>query len=184
MAKRPALTDSSFLSHIFSPKKAAQPTGLRKTHLSGKGWNGRRLRAFNRMPAVNQEILKRSGQRDAYLKGETSLADAKRSLRPKAISLGVAKPTRSRTPGTARAASTPARITALDRLVRNHINQTLRDAGKHVNVATVRSEGAYLVPTEGMLKWDYGRIKYEGRQGSDYEVVDSTGQRHNPLWYH
>lgn len=178
MAKRPALTDSSFLSHIFSPRKFAQPTGLRKTHLSGKGWNKSRLRAFNRMPAVNQEILKRSGQRDAYLKGETSLVEAKRALRPKAISLGVAKPLRPR------ATPKPGTRTALDRLVRNHINQTLRDAGKHVNPVTVQNEGPYLVVSEDMLKWDYGRIKYEGREGSDYEMVDSSGRRHNPLWYH
>jgi hypothetical protein len=179
MAKRPALTDTSFLAHIFSPKKSALPTGLRKTHLTGKNWDQRRLRAFNRMPAVNQEILKRSGNRDAYLKGTVSLADAKRSLRPKAISLGAAKPVRTKA---AKAAT--IRRTALDNLVRQHLTKTIRDAGRTVNMRTVSKEGSYLIATEDMLRWDFGRIRYEGREGSDYEVVDSDGVRHNPLWYH
>lgn len=181
MAKRPSLSDTSFLSHIFSPKKHAQPTGLRKTHLSGKQWQKRRLASFNRMSAVQQETLKRAGKRDAYLKGESTLAEARRTLRESAVRLGVAKPVRTRS-------AAPKvgfqRRTALDKLVAEHIIRTLRDANREVNMTTVNREMPAMDFNEEQLTWDYGRIKYEGREGSDYEYVGSDGKRHNPLWYH
>src|SRR3954463_15769083 len=95
MAKKPSFTDTNFLAHIFGPKRHAQPSGIRKTRLTGvKGGRSKlRLAAFNRMSPVNQEMLKRAGLRDDYLKGNASLAEAKRALRPQAVRLGVAKPT-------------------------------------------------------------------------------------------
>src|SRR6476620_4696031 len=97
MPKRPTLNDNTFLAHLFAPKKHAQPTGLRKIALSGsKNRSVKRLRSFNKMSAVQQATLTRAGLREQYLRGETTLAEARRSLRPQAISLGVARPVRTR----------------------------------------------------------------------------------------
>ncbi len=180
--KRPALSESSFLGHIFSPKKHALPTGLRKTTLKGaRGTSKRRVAAYNKMSPVNQEILKRTGKRDAYLKGEGTLADAKRELRKVAVQLGIAKPTRTKLPAL-------GTRTALDEFVRrqiasNIIKQT-RDADKNPNTDTVYQQIEYLdSPDKSMVGWDYGHIKYAGRPGSEYETyVD--GRLHNPFWYH
>jgi hypothetical protein len=181
MPKRPTLSADSFLAHIFSPKKHAQPVGLRKTHLSGRQWNKRRLAAYNRMTAVQQETLKRAGTRDHYLKGESTLAEAKRKLRETAVQLGVAKPVRTRTPKPARPLT---RAERLDKLVADHLIRTIESAGKEVNLRTVNEEMPALDFEEGMLRWSYGKIKYEGRKGSDYEYTGEDGRVHNPLWYH
>lgn len=180
MPKRPVNTDASFLAHIFSPKKQPLPTGLRKGKplKTTAGRKPARVNAFNRMPTVNQEILKRSGLRDAYLKGETTLAEAKRSLRPQAISLGAAKPVRSRAPKQVRP------VTPLDILIRTRFLNKVRDAGRPVNTKTVATQFQFVQPEQGMLTWEYPEFKYAGRDGSEYEVVDSDGHRHNPFWYH
>lgn len=180
MAKRPSVTDTSFLAHIFSPKKAAKPTGLRK----GKalkvtsGRKSARVSSYNKLTAVQQEILNRAGLRESYLRGETTLAEAKRTLRPQAVSAGVAKPTRQRGQQIRRT------ITPLDIMVRNHFARTMREANRPVNPITITKEFEYLdEPSEEMLGWEYGEFKYAGRTGSEYEVfVD--GQKHNPFWYH
>jgi hypothetical protein len=180
--KRPALNDASFLAHIFHPKKQPIPTGLRKSKIVGlAGRKKTRVAAYNRMSAVNQEILKRSGNRDAYLAGTTSLAEAKRALRPSAVAQGVAKPLK------ARVRITPisrGSLTTLDKQIAAHLKRTIRAAGKHVNEATVDREIQYLDPPEQqMMGWDYGRIKHAGRRHSEYETfVD--GKVHNPFWYH
>src|SRR4051812_27593157 len=124
MAKKPSLTDTNFLAHIFGPKRHPQPSGIRKTHLSGvKGGRSKlRLAAFNRMSPVNQEMLKRAGLREDYLKGNASLSEARRALRPQAVSLGVAKPIRVK--GTGGIIYTP-----LDAQVAAHLKRTIRDAG-------------------------------------------------------
>jgi hypothetical protein len=96
--KRPRLSTDSFLKHVFSPSKNPLPTGLRKTTLSGlKGGRKKtRLASFNRMPAKNQAILDRAGMREAYLRGDATLGDAKGILRQEAIGKGLAKPVRQR----------------------------------------------------------------------------------------
>lgn len=106
MARRPRYTLDTFLKHIFSPSKNPQPSGLRKHVLSGLrgGRSKARLNAFNKMPAKNQAILDRAGMRDAYLRGDAKLADAKRVLREQAVQKGFVKPLRPRTPK----AATPA----------------------------------------------------------------------------
>lgn len=184
MANRPRLSNSSFLSFIFHPKKALKPTGLRKTTLTGtKGRNKRRLAAYNRMPAANQEILKRAGQRDAYLRGDTTLAKAKAFLRETAVQLGVAKPVRQRhrpLPGLpAGFAATP-----LDRMIQQHLERTVRAEGRMFNRHTSDEEIRFLDPETGMLQWSYGQIKHAGRKDSEYEVVTPDGVTHNPMWYH
>lgn len=183
MAKRPPLSDQSFLAHVFGPKRNAQPSGIRKTHLSGTrgGRTKARLAAFNRMSPVNQELLKRSGLRDGYLRGEYKLGDAKEALRAKAVSLGVAKPRRPRTP------IGPVIRTPLDERVARYLKIVIRGEGRPVNSQHV-DENVKLIPAAGgsyedTLTWDYGQVKYAARRGSEYEIfVDDT--LHNPYWYH
>jgi hypothetical protein len=178
MTTRPRLSDSSFLAHIFSPKKNAIPTGLRKSQLSGKNWNKGRLRSYNRMSAVNQEILKRSGTRDAYLNGQGTLADAKRSLRAKAVQLGVAKPVRTRGP---KAPTKASGVT--QRQVAQYWHNQLNKAGKQPDAQTMSREAGYLKPKAEHLTWNAGQIIAAGRPGSELEVI-VNGVRHNPAWYH
>lgn len=89
-------TELDFLSAVFRPSKSGPLTGLRRRKRSGKTWNKTRLNAFNKMPAKNQEILRRSGTEESYLRGETSLAEAKRTLRVTAVNQGIVKPLRTR----------------------------------------------------------------------------------------
>jgi hypothetical protein len=185
MAPRPQYSDAPFLGHIFSPSKHQKPTGLRKTSLVGRtGRNPRRLASFNRMDAVKQEILKQAGMRDSYLRGESTLADAKRSLRPRAISLNVAKPVKPSNRG-----KTPrfGIRTALDRLVAAHVKRTLHTAGTPVNEHTVDEESVWYDGDDGVLRWGPGQIKYAGRKHSEYERIEHTSSgpiTHNPFWYH
>jgi hypothetical protein len=180
MAKRPALNDTSFLGHLFSPKKNPLPAGIRKTHLSGTrgGRTKARLAAFNRMSPTSQELLRRSGKRESYLKGETSLSEAKASLRQAAVSLGVAKPLPKRK-NTGRVTRT-----ALDIKVAAYITETVRNAGRPVNQARV-DENVVFIPDDvigDVPKWDYGHIKYAARKGSEYEI-DVEGMKRNGFWY-
>jgi hypothetical protein len=179
MSRRPPLTDKSFLGFLFSPKKNPLPSGLRKTTLTGLkgGRNKRRLTAFNRMNPVSQEALKRAGLRDAYLRGEATLADAKKALRPRAVAFQVARPVKAR-------GVVPGTRTSLDRMIEARFKDKVRDAGRRVNQQTVKAQIGYLSPERDMLTWDYGRFKYAGRKGSEYEVVDEEGITHNPFWYH
>lgn len=189
MAKRPALTEQSFLAHLFSPKRNPLPSGLRKTTLVGTkgGRTKARLAAFNRMSPASQEMLKRSGKREAYLKGETSLSEAKKSLREVAVNLGVAKPLPKAKRKAARVSS--SNRSSLDARVFNHVREKLRNAGKAVN-ETRLDEGIALLDddvAEDIVRrgreWDYGKIKAAARQGSEIEVM-VDGHVRNPLWYH
>lgn len=181
MAKRPTLSEDSFLGFLFSPSKHPQPAGIRKRTLKGvKGQKKGRIAAFNRMTPVKQELLKRSGKQDAYLRGEATLADAKNALRPTAIAKNLAKPLRPK----AQPAYTQ---TALDiRIARYIIRKLDGKTRKPVNTRTVYSENQYLGDNadEGMLVWSEGDIKHAGRRGSEYETVDASGNTHNPFWYH
>jgi hypothetical protein len=179
MTKRPTLSNQTFLAHVFSPKRNPQPTGLRKQHLSGTR-GGRikgRLAAFNRMSPVNQELLKRSGLREDYLKGTAKIADAKESLRSEAVNLGVAKPRRPSAP------RVPI-VTDLDRRVAGYLKYRLRGLPK-TNSQTIDAN-VPRIPAgvkEDVLTWDYTAIKYAGRDGSEYETM-VNGKAFNPFWYH
>lgn len=180
MAKRIPLSENSFLGHVFSPKKNPVPSGIRKTSLVGlKGGRTKaRLNAFNRMSPVNQEILKRSGQRDAYLRGEATLADAKRSLRPKAIALKLAKPLRTK-------AYQPAggSLTGLDRTIADRLKSVVREAGKDVNSRNVDQRMKQLKsPTRDMTKWSYSQFAHAAR-APEYTTEDDEGNAFNPFWY-
>jgi hypothetical protein len=182
MAKRPSLSEQSFLGHVFSPKKNPKPAGIRKTTLTGvKGGRTKgRLNAFNRMSPTNQELLKRAGMREQYLKGEVKLGDAKAALRPKAVSLGVARPGRPR-PGSIRAVIR----TPLDARVAAHLKHVVRSAGRPLNTASV-DKNVRFIPDDvlpDVETWEYGQVRYAGRPGSEYEVT-SDGKPYNPFWYH
>jgi hypothetical protein len=180
MPKRPSLNDNSFLSHLFGPKRNPQPTGLRKVTLTGiRGGRTRgRLAAFNRMNPVSQEALKRAGLREQYLRGEVALGDAKKSLRQKAVQLGVARPIKPK----------PLKYTirtSLDARIAAHLKTEVRAAGKPLNEQSV-DINVRLVPddiTTDVVTWDYAQIKHAGRKGSEYETVIDGHQR-NPFWYH
>jgi hypothetical protein len=184
MARRPANTEHNFLAFIFGPKRNPKPVGLRKTQLSGiKGGRTKaRLAAFNRMSPVNQEVLKRSGMREQYLRGEVKISDAKLKLREIGVRLGVAKPT------PAMRAHIPAHliVTPLDRLVADHLKRTIRAEGiSKLNPQHVDENVMYASENDlGMaLSWGYPDIKYAGRRGSEYEVT-VNGVTRNPFWYH
>lgn len=97
MARKPVLSDSSILGSLFRPSKNPTPAGLRKrTVVKTPGRSAARVRAFNNLSPLKQAMLDKTGQREAYLHGFTTLAKVRTSLRDKAVQLGVAKPLRPR----------------------------------------------------------------------------------------
>lgn len=184
MPRRPQLSDTSFLGYIFSPKKNPKPSGLRKIHLSGTkgGRNKGRLAAFNRMSPASQELLKRAGLREEYLRGQASLGQAKGILREEGVRLGVARPSRT---STNRPYQSYTSRTSLDIRVAAHLKSVIRSADKPLNTFTV-DRNAPLIPVNDLsdvLGWDYSQVKYAGRPASEYELV-VEGKRVNPFWYH
>lgn len=181
VAKRPSLTDESFLAHLFSPKKNALPTGLRARPVAQtKGRKVARVNAYNKMSAVKQEVLKRSGQRDAYLQGKATFVEARKKLRDVAVGKGVVKPVRRRGP------KPPVKISrrdALDAMIAQHFVAALK-----------RGETRQEVDPQGVFK----RVPYI--QENDLELLDRqtiidrasdpqyimtvNGHEFNPYWYH
>lgn len=181
MPKRPGLTTDTFLKHLFAPRKNPAPTGMRKSNLVwSKSRSRARVNAYNRMSAVNREVLKQSGMRESYLRGEVALKDAKSALRQTAVAKGYAKPLRSKTPGKAPAASR----TGLDALVTGRVIAELRKAGKQVDPGKVQSRVPHM-PTadkQQAVNWTANRIV--AYAGDDTHMVWIDGKRVNPLWYH
>lgn len=176
--KKPRLTDKSFLAHVFGPKRNPVPSGLRERKItSTKGRKTARVNAYNRMTRVNQELVWRSGLREQYLKGEVTLADAKRALRPKAVSFGVAKP----------AKPTPSTSGNLDDIVAGHVIRQLRTSGYTVGNKAAdnifdRVQYMKRKDREAARNWSTAQIrKYAGDPNNVVEVYD---KRFNPLWYH
>lgn len=185
---RPPLSESSFLAHVFHPKRDPIPVGLRKRKLEGTtGRKPGRLRAYNNMDAVKQEILKRSGLRDSYLKGESTLVEARRKLRIEAIRLGVAKPVKSRNTSRVNRQSPLDRRSRLKQMIALHLGNTVQAAQKQPNWNTIDEEIDWLDEpdtTQDKTQWSYGQFKYAARKGSEYDRYDSSGKRHNPFFYH
>lgn len=185
--KRPVLSEDSFLAHLFSPKRAAMPTGIRKSKLAfTPGRKKGRLAAFNRMSPFNQELLKRSGKREAYLRGEGTLGEAKSSLREKAIGKGLAKPIRPRT--VSRETSTGPSETLKRNIAARHIITALNDAGYEVASQRVFNRAEFL-PSDRLdeiPRYSVGRIRYEaGLQANvlDVEMQYGIVAQVNPFWY-
>ncbi len=186
MAKRPPLSEQSLLAYIFSPKKNALPTGLRARPItSSKGRKAARVSAYNKMPAVKQEVLKRSGQRDAFLAGTITFTDAKKLLRQTAVQKGIVKPVRARAPRSGKdkpRVGPSLRRQSIDRA--NEIALTLlavlRRAGKDPSVPTVVA-GSNFIQEDDVLSLDYEGIKERARD-KDYEMI-VNGSTFNPYWY-
>lgn len=181
MPNRPTLNDESFLRFLFSPKKNQKPTGLRARSLvPGKGRAKGRVASYNRMSAVNQEMLKRSGQRDAYLKGEISLAEARKSVRQTAVDRGFARPL----PGMQPRRTATARRRNLDAFVASRIVHGLRGEGRNPRVATVVRNVQWL-PDDVYDRVDQmsGRDMIAYATDNDNEILIG-GKKFNPLWYH
>jgi hypothetical protein len=187
---RPSFSAGNFLAHIFSPKRHAKPSGLRKTALSGLrgGRLKNRLASFNRMDAVKQHVLQESGQREAYLRGEVTFAEAKRSLRPKAIQLGVAKPVRPRGPVVQPVtASRPmTRKEQIEARMAYHLKSVIARAGKRFNPLTIE-KNVRLIPEYAqtmVFEMEYPEVAVAASPGSPFEfqrVEDNA--RWNPFWY-
>jgi len=181
---RPGYSTSSFLSHLFNPKRSPQPTGIRKVTLTGirGGRRKGRLAAFNRMSPISQQILKESGQRDAYLRGEATLGEARKQLRNRAVSMGLARP-----PRVPPVTVAPSRRDAINRQVARHLKSTYAGAGKTFNGRTIDANvdniPDYVI---GQVDaWDYEQLKQASRQGSPFEYDRiEDGVRYNPFWYH
>lgn len=183
---RPPLSETSFLAHVFKPKTNPLPTGLRKSALKAtKGRKVARVNAFNRMTALKQQIVKRSGMLEEYLNGTATFTDTKQRLRVEAVNRNVARPLRNRRTGTVRPST---KTDILARIADNIWRQThgkrftRRDAIDH----NVRS---YLHdPTSDMETWEYDTITIAATggevNGKRYMVFDPAGTAHNPFWYH
>lgn len=177
--KRPILSDQSFLAHLFAPAKNPLPVGIRKRALkSSKGYVKRRLTSYNNMSGRSQELLRQSGLRDSYLRGESTLKDAKTALRPKAVQYGIAKPLKSdirfQRPD----------LVSLDQRIATHIVTTLRGDGRSVNADVITSRVKHL-PSKiksQVTTWSSGKIRaYAGDENNIITVDDETV--FNPLWY-
>lgn len=184
VAKRPALTEDSFLAHLFSPKKNALPTGLRARPIaSSKGRRVARVNAYNKMPAVKQEALKRSGLRDAFLKGEVTYTDARKALRGKAEERGIVKALRAR--------GAKAKTSALSAAIKKrrkeeaytfsqHLMSQLRRANKQHDPSTVVA-GSFYIQEDDVETLDYEGIK-ERAKDKNFEM-EIGGHSVNPYWY-
>lgn len=176
MAKRPALTAQSFLAHVFSPKKNPLPTGLRARPVAvTKGRKAVRVNAYNKLPAVKQEVIKRSGLRDKFLKGEVTYTDARKILRDVAVRNNVVKPLR--TPKPKRMSLSRAR----QGFIAQHLMFEIRRGGKEPNPATVYA-GSQFIEDDDAETLTYAQIK-ERASDPDY-VVKLNGESFNPYWYH
>jgi hypothetical protein len=205
MARRPALTDGSFLSHIFSPKKNPLPTGIRHRKIvSTKGRVKARVNAYNKMPAKNQEVLARTGQRDAYLRGETTLVQARSKLRETAIKLGVAKPVKSRGGKRVDTRTQDRKLTELAVLQWGVKNLTVNDRADFRGSANVETMSRMIpfmtdaqldeVITPGFTvgRWRYYASQAQARmagwsddkKADKYITVDDQGNPLSPYFYH
>lgn|SRR6478735_5028854 len=180
MTKRPPLSEDSFLKHLFSPKKNLLPTGIRRRPLAfAKGRTKARVASYNRMSATSQEVLRRSGMRDAYLKGEGTLSDAKRALRGKAVEKGFAKPLKPKLRLGAPYES------ALDNRVAAHVAKTLRTTGRNVNVHRL-AVGVKHLPHDVKPEveyWTVGQIRAYAGDSENLVIIPGYAHPINPLWY-
>lgn len=185
MSRRPPLSDSSFLAAVFSPKKNPVPTGLRKRSVvSTKGRKTARVNAFNKMPSINQRVLDESKQREAYLRGDITIADAKRLLRDKAINLGIAKPLKPRV--TATPVTRPSRPGDRRSRVLNHLwdELTASETRSPVNITALR-RGTLLMTSDQLTRavaMAAPEIKAAARNKD--EEVEIDGKTYNPFFYH
>jgi hypothetical protein len=176
--RRPALSDATFLAHIFSPKKNPKPTGLRHRILKGlKGQRKARVNAYNKMPAEKQAVIDRTGNRERFLRGEVTFTDSKRTLRESGVRQGILKPLRPRMPKIS-----PAQA-VYDQAVVEHLKDEGLDTAEHWNEKNVRKRLAVTnrVTKREILAADRATLRRRAAQrASDYEDEYDF----NPYWYH
>lgn len=167
MARRPSLSAESFLNAIFRPSKNPLPKGLRKRSLKGsKQQSKRRVAAYNKMDAAKQAIIDRSGNREAYLRGDITYADSKRALRQQGVERGIIPPVRSR----------GGSISAED-VARRYIS-VLHSAGASPNVPKTIERILDMTDAELRKAWT-----------ATYDTIKQNAQRTvppgevNPWWY-
>src|SRR4051812_49430576 len=181
--QRPILSDTSFLAHVFGPKRNPKPTGIRKSKpLKGvKGQTKVRIAAFNRMSPVSQELLKRSGLKESYLRGQTTLSDAKRVMHAQAATLGLAKPGQ---PAVIRVPRPLTRREQIDYQVARHIKITLAHSDKRFSPQGIDARVPHIPDyiVEHVKTWDYNQISAAAGTGSPFEIIEE-GTRFNPFWY-
>lgn len=185
MAQRPPLSDSSFLAAVFSPKKNPIPVGLRKSRLASvTGRKASRLKSYNAMSALNQRVLAETKQREAYLRGDVTIAEAKRALRNKAVELGVAKPLRPKVtvtgPPTSRAVDKRTRV--LDHMWRQLTGTKTRQP---VNIGVLRRGTLMMSPDQLSRALDMAAPDIKSAANNPEEAIEVAEGKHlNPFWYH
>lgn len=183
MAQRPPLSDSTFLAAVFHPKTSPIPVGLRKRKLTSvASRKATRVKSYNSMSAVSQRILDETKQREAYLRGDITIADAKRVLRNKAVDLGIAKPLRPKVthkPTAVRAVDKRTRV--LDHMWRQLTGTTTRNK---VNIMALRKGTLHMSPDQlsRALAMTGADLKDAARdEEEEIEIVE--GKKLNPFWY-
>jgi hypothetical protein len=175
--RRPALSDASFLAHIFSPSKNPKPTGLRHRLLKGsKGQRKARINAYNKMPAEKQAVIDRSGKRESYLRGEVTYTDSKKALRESAVRQGILKPVRQKRPKIS-----PGQQVYDDAVV-EHLKDVGLDTQPRWDENKVRGRLAVTGKTikRDILISDRAHIRRQAKKRADeFEDYDF-----NPWWYH
>lgn len=176
--RRPALSDASFLAHIFSPKKNPKPTGLRKRILKGsKGQRKARINAYNRMTAEKQAVIDRAGHRDSFLRGETTYTDSKRTLRETGVSQGILKPLRQRNRPISQGQQLYDDV-VVDHLIDEGLDELAGWNERHVRqrlrVTTRVTKRQILAATKAEIRRNAKRRSIEFEDEYDF----------NPWWYH
>lgn len=167
MARKPALTNESFLQSIFQPSKYQTPKGLKKRSASNtKGRNARRVRAFNNLTPAKQAILDKANQREAYLRGETTLADAKDTLRVEAIRHHFIQP--------------PTRTTSIE----HHISSIVQRAtGRSIDPDKLHNRVNAMTPAQRREVSEMSFAELQQRASDSDNITESEDGDTNPFWY-
>ena len=175
-------SELELLTAVFKPSSKTSLPGLRRRTITGKSWKASRRTAFNKMPAKNQEVLRRAGMQDSYLRGESTLAQAKAKLREKAVSAGIVKPTKPRN----KTVQTPREPTWLE--VARHIDELASQGANDehpINKPAIGRHAKKLV-NQGVgskvLKIDSYRQFIDAMDDEQYDDPDDDGV--SLLWYH
>lgn len=193
----PKLSPASLLAHIFGPKRNPKPSGIKAVKLKGLqgGRKAGRLAAFNRMSPVKQAMLKQSGEREEYLRGNKTLADIKAGLRATAIELGVARPARPRAtpapkPDTRKLSplygeefkrTTIAQL-LIDRLVASNVThnaRAIRNRVGQMNDEQLRRATKLALAVDGAM----GIKRLARKKFDDDPSVYLPGAEYNAFWY-
>jgi hypothetical protein len=175
MPKRPPLSTESFLASVFRPSKNPRPVGLRK-HTVANTTKRRtsRVRSYNRFDAVKQEILDRTGNREKYLRGEVSLADARQQLREDAVRRGIARPYVPRS---------KLRMDAMRNIERLARQRPVRAGQGSVNVTRIATNVVKMSHRQLVASADFQTYSELVDHLDDYEYQDDDDPSMSLLFY-